>query len=72
MPAAHRSVAALLVSWGLAACGGGSEPPHEPPPVEDTIFGDMVETKDKARAVEESMKQQKEERDRAIDAQTDQ
>jgi hypothetical protein len=75
MPAVHRPPVArivapffaLCVAFGLAACGE-SEPAREPPPVEDTVFGDMVGTKDKARAVEGQMQQQKEERDRAIDA----
>ena len=75
MPAAHRppvarivaTFVALFMAFGLVACGE-SEPAREPPPVQDTVFGDLVGTKDKARAVEDSMKQQKEERDRAIDA----
>lgn len=72
MPAGHRppvaSLIALFIAFGLVACGSESEPAREPPPVQDTVFGDMVGTKDKARAVEGSMQQQKEERDRAIDA----
>jgi hypothetical protein len=72
MPAVHRlplaRIAVLFIALGLVACGSESEPAREPPPVQDTVFGDMVGTKDKARAVEDSMQQQKEERDRAIDA----
>ena len=65
---AHRPLAALFIAFGLVACGSESEPAREPPPVKDTVFGDMVETRERAKAVEGSLQQQKEERDRAIDA----
>ena len=67
MPA-HRPLAALFVAFGLVACGSESEPAREPPPVEDTVFGDVVATQDRAKAVEGTLQRQKEERDRAIDA----
>jgi hypothetical protein len=43
----------------LGACGAADEPQREPapPPVEETAFGDMVGTMDKARAVEDTAKQ---------------
>jgi len=56
-------VAALLL---LTACGAQDEPRPEPPPVEDTAFGDMVGTMDKARAVEDTTLQHKEDIDRAL------
>lgn len=53
----------------LSACsGGGDEPRSEPPPVEETAFGDMVGTMDKARSVEETTKQRKEQLDEALEA----
>ena len=68
MPAARRSFVALLVSLGLAACSGESEQSQEPPPVKEKAFGDMVRTMDKARAVEDTTMQHKEDLDRALDA----
>jgi hypothetical protein len=68
MSAAHRLLAALLVVLGLVACGSSSDSPKEPPPVKDTAFGDMVGTMDKARAVEDTTMQHKEELDRALNA----
>lgn len=65
---AHRSLAALFVAAALTACGAGREEAREPPPVEDTVFGDMVGTMDKARGVQDSMQEQKEQRDREIDS----
>lgn len=59
---------ALAGCLGLSACGS-SEPP-EPPPVKDTVFGDMEATKDRARAVEDVTMQQKKSLDEAIDAQS--
>jgi hypothetical protein len=67
MPAASRFVA-LFVLLGLAACGPANETPEEPMPVKDTVIGDMVGTMDKARAVEDTAMQHKEDLDRALDA----
>ena len=61
-------VVLALAGCVLAACGS-SEPP-EPPPVKDTVFGDMEATKDRARAVEDISLQQKKSLDEAIDAQS--
>jgi hypothetical protein len=53
-----------------AACGGtGEEEQRQPPPVEDTAFGDAVGTMDRARAVEDTTLQHKQDLDRAIDEQ---
>ena len=38
---------ALLIAGGFTACG--KTDPKPPPKVEDTVFGDMVATKEKAR-----------------------
>jgi hypothetical protein len=63
-----RLLAAMLISFGLSACGSDSEAPNEPPPVKDTVAGDLVGTMDKARAVEDTTMQHKEDLDRAMDA----
>lgn len=57
--------AALLI---LGGCGEGADAPEPTaPPVEDTAFGDMVGTMDKARAVEDTTMRHKEELDRQLD-----
>ena len=66
MYAAHRSLAALCLALALAGCGGAPEEERQPMPVEDTVFGDTVGTMDKARAVEQTTLQHKEELDRAM------
>jgi hypothetical protein len=58
----------LCVLGALAGCGSSEAP--EPPPVKDTVFGDMEATKDRARAVEDVTMQQKKSLDEAIDAQS--
>jgi hypothetical protein len=57
------AVISLLVGCGAAE--DSSERP-EPPAVEETAFGEMVGTMDKARSVEGAVLQQKEDIDRAI------
>jgi len=69
MPAAHRSLAALAVMLLVTACGASSDTEREPTPVKDAPLGDMVGTMDKARAVENTTMQHKEDLDRAIDSQ---
>ncbi|MEQ1580392.1 MAG: hypothetical protein ABL964_07365 [Steroidobacteraceae bacterium] len=59
---------AMAGCLGLSACGS-SDPPA-PPPVKDTVFGDMEATKDRARAVEDVTMQQKKSLDEAIDSQS--
>ena len=59
--AASLALAALL----LAACGSEQKPP-EPPPVQDTVFGDAAGAMDKARAVEGTVMQHKEDIDRTL------
>lgn len=59
-------VAVLSLALALAAC---AEERHEPPkPVKDTVFGDMVGTMDKARAVEDTAMQHKQDIDAAVKA----
>ena len=67
MTIARRLVTALALAALLGACDS-SEKQSEPPAVEDTVFGDTIGTMDKARAVESTVLQEQQERDRAIDA----
>jgi hypothetical protein len=55
-----------LVASLLAACGS-EQKPTEPPPVEDTVFGDMAGAVDKARAVEGTVQDHKQAIDRALE-----
>lgn len=59
-------VSLALVASLLAACGSERKP-TEPPSVEDTAFGDMAGTVDKARAVEGQVMDHKEAIDRALE-----
>lgn len=70
MRIAQRIVAALAVAI-LAGCGAAENEAGErqPPPVEDTVFGDTVGTLDKARAVEDTVMQHKQELDRRLEQQ---
>lgn len=64
----QRVCSTMLTAMLLAACGPAQEPePAEPPPVKDAAFGDMVGTMDEARGVEDTLQQQKQAADRAID-----
>jgi hypothetical protein len=60
----HRTLAPLVICCLLSACGGSQDEPREPMPVKDTVFGDTVGTMDKARGVEDTMTQHKEDLDR--------
>jgi hypothetical protein len=47
---ATTAIGWLAAVLALAGCGGGEpEPEKEPMKVEDTVFGDLVGTQDKAR-----------------------
>jgi hypothetical protein len=65
---------AVLMSFALAAavsCSPSSDEqkPKEPPPIKDTVFKDTVVTPlDKAHSVEGTVMQQKQDVDKAIDA----
>lgn len=67
MNAAERSLAGLLVVIALSGCGGEQES-QSPPPIEETVFSDAVGTMDKARAVEDTTLQHKQDLDKALDA----
>jgi hypothetical protein len=54
-----------LTALLLTACGS-EQKPSEPPPIEDTAFRDMNRPMDKARAVEGTLQQQKENMDRQL------
>ena len=80
MPADNRTAAAalslaLVALLALAACN--SPPPEEPDEEEaralgrdtdETVFDDLVQTQDKARAVEDVTLGRKDELDRALEA----
>jgi hypothetical protein len=68
MNVAFPWLAASFVAVVLAGCGGGQEQAEEPMPVEESMFGDMVGTMDKARSVEQTTLDHKEHLDRAMDA----
>ncbi|MGH8185481.1 MAG: hypothetical protein ACREUC_02880 [Steroidobacteraceae bacterium] len=71
MTTIRRACAAMFASLIVTACGSGGESEQpEPPPVEDTVFGDAVGTMDRARGVEDTTLQHKQDLDRAIDEQT--
>ncbi|HEY6644712.1 hypothetical protein [Povalibacter sp.] len=57
---------ATLCACFLAGCGSSERP--EPPPVEDTAFGEMVGTIDKAHGVQDTVDAQKQQTDQQIDA----
>jgi hypothetical protein len=65
MPA-HRTLAALVICCALSACSGSQDEPREPMAVKDTVFGDAVGAMEKARAVEDTTMQRKEDLDRAM------
>jgi hypothetical protein len=49
---------------GVTACGDAD---REPPPVEDTVFGDMVETKQRAKdGVDQAMETHKQQMEEAM------
>lgn len=72
MKSASRSALLLCCVWMLAACGPRSEHNTEPPPVEETVFGDLVGSMEKARGVETALQEDKQALDRALEAAEDQ
>jgi hypothetical protein len=59
----------ILLLSGCGTGGNDSEADRQPPPVEDTVFGELTGAMDKARAVEDTTLQRKEELDRALEQQ---
>lgn len=59
----------MLAAGFFAACGGSkSQQEKQVPPVQETVFGGTVSALDKARAVQGTLEQQKQERDAALEA----
>ncbi|MFL6547444.1 MAG: hypothetical protein ACJ8OJ_02050 [Povalibacter sp.] len=68
-----RGLMAIGCAFVLFGCGSGeSDRDRQPPPVKDTVFGDMVGTMDKARGVQDTVDAQKEELDRQVKKQEEQ
>ena len=82
MQAATRLSLATLAMFMLVACGGGSSPSDEDAATaeseeaaaelgrdtDETVFDDMIQTQDRARAVEDVTLGRKDELDRALEA----
>ena len=66
----RTTVGLFLLLGTIAACSSKQDEQAEAPPmkVEDTAFGDMTKTMDRARSVEATTMQQKEDMDRALEA----
>jgi hypothetical protein len=60
----------LLTAFALAACGSAKKPAEENPPmpVSETVFAPTISTLDKARSVEGTLQQDKNNADAAIKA----
>lgn len=58
----------LLTAVLLAACGSSDKTQPPAKPVEDTVFRDLVRAEDKARSVEATTQQRKNEIDAAVQA----
>lgn len=63
----NSSLLSLALGASLLAACGSEHKPTEPPPVEDTAFGDMAGAVDKARAVEGQVMDHKEAIDRELE-----
>ena len=71
MDVGYRILLALIASLTLGACSTGSEDAEqasEPPPIEDTAFGDLAGAVDKAKGVQDTVDAHKQEQDRQIRA----
>ena len=70
-----RTMLATCLLLTLAACGGHSQSDADkaaaqtPPKREKTVFDDQLKAIDKAKGVEAQLQKEKEQQDRAIDAQ---
>jgi hypothetical protein len=67
---ARRLLLALIAALVMSACGAGGEdtkPEAETPTVDETAFGDMVGTIDKAKGVQDTVNAHKAETDRRLD-----
>jgi hypothetical protein len=67
MTTIRRVLCLIAGAASLGACGSADDGSRAaPPPVEDTAFGDMVGSMERARAVEDVTLQHKESLDRAV------
>jgi hypothetical protein len=64
----QRTILAAAVLCIFSGCNSKPAPPAEPPPVQDTAFGDMVGTVDKARGVQDTVDAQKQALDQQLKA----
>lgn len=68
MSAARRFPLALIAALVLSACGtGDKDAEQETPAVDETAFGDMVGTIDKAKGVQDTVDSHKQDMDRRLD-----
>jgi hypothetical protein len=70
MSNARRLPLALIAALMLSACGAANkeaDSAEETPTVDDTAFGDMVGTIDKAKGVQDTVDSHKAETDRRLD-----
>jgi hypothetical protein len=63
-----RYCVAFVGSLMLIGCGSADRE-RAPPPVEETAFGDMVGTMDKARGVQDTVDAHKQDLDRQLESQ---
>lgn len=65
----QRAGPAAMALLLLAACGfaGHDAERSQPPPVEDTVFGDAVSAMDSARGVQDALEQDKQALERALE-----
>lgn len=63
----RSSVVTLVALLAATACSQSEVPEAEPMKVEDSVFGDMTSTMDKAKSVEATTMERKHDVDRALD-----
>jgi hypothetical protein len=70
MTTIRQSCGAIVATVLLAACGAADDDARPaPPPVKDSAFGDMVGTMDRARGVQDTTLQHKDDLDRELQQQ---
>ena len=57
---------AIVLAIVLTGCGSSNDS-KSPPPVKDTVFGDLVGTMDRAKGVQDTVMQDKQRLDQAIE-----
>jgi hypothetical protein len=58
----------LMAALFVTACGSSTDSKSDPPPVKDTVFGDMVGTMDRAKGVQDTVMQGKQHVDEAVES----